>query len=198
MFSANPASYQPISHSLLWLLPFSLFPSIHSFIMHTIISSSYPFTPLHSSHYHLLSHIIPALSHLSVSNSNLLPPALSLHQHVPPGLWVARVPPWARALRDSEILMASGEGHLQHTLQGVQARPAESEWVNFSNDTGKLRQMEARWSEANEEKWWSVCVCVKAMLSQLPAGFFTCIRWFASRWSGASSKAVRVWHGCTV
>lgn len=41
-------------------------------------------------------------------------------------------------------------------------------------------QMEARWTEAYEEGWWSVhvgvCVCVfQSMLSQPPAGFLTCI-----------------------
>lgn len=169
-FSSTPA-FHHIFHSpalasaILYIfstLSTSVFPSLYSFTVHTIIFSSYPFTPLNVSTSPSLTLIIhsPISYPLRLTYQS---PALPLCQHLPPGLRAAHVPPWARALREPEILMATGEGHLRHTLQGVQARAAvtlsQSGWTSVKR-TGLPRQMEARWREANEEKWWSMYVCV--------------------------------------
>lgn len=143
---------------------------------------------LNPSQYNLL-YQSPALTFslllcLSISTS---PWALSGH-----------VPPWARVLREPEILMAPGEGHLQHTLQGIQARTAvrysQSGWT-LAWRTGMPRQMGVRWSEANEEKWLSVCVCVKNhvipatswLLHMHPVIYFQVI------WSFIQGSACREW-----
>ena len=171
-FSSTPASHHHIFRS----------PALSSaclYICATLSTSPHLFSPLSvllqcasfSPHIHsplsMFLPLHPSRSSFTLQYHTRSVSPISLRRCLfvstsPPGLRAAHVPPWARALREPEILMATGEGHLRHTLQGVQARAAvtlsQSGWTSVKR-TGLPRQMEARWREANEEKWWRMCVC---------------------------------------
>ena len=179
----------------------SIFPSLCSFTVHTIIFSSYPFTPLNVSTSPSLALIIysPVSYPLRLTYQS---PALPLCQHLPPlgseqpmypherERWESLKYWWPQARATSGTLCRG-------------CRPGQqSHWVRVAELQWRGQVCRGRWKRGGGKQMRrsdGVCVCVpvKTMLSQLPAGFVTCVRWFASGWSKASSEAERARSGWT-
>ncbi len=169
LLSSIPAFHQPVflhSATLAYYPRFictSISFSIHYFISHTIISSSYPFTPLNVYTSPLLTphSRISYLLVSSISSYNLFPPALSVHQHLPLGSGRSMYP-----------LSQSAEGGWN--IDGLRRRPppansaggtdldhshTQSERVNFRREDG-YAMADGGEPERSKRGEMMECVCV--------------------------------------